>query len=71
MRLKTLSLKLKKAYDDALAVKEQTPAAQAKVAETAKALEAAKAELATAQSNLTNLQQVRAQRESELKDAKS
>ena len=63
--------KAQKAYDDALAVKEQTPAAQAKVAETAKALETAKAELATAQSNLTNLQQVRAQRESELKDAKA
>ncbi len=30
--------KLKKAYDDALAVKEQTPDAQAKVNETAKAL---------------------------------
>ena len=63
--------KAQKAYDDALAVKEQTPAAQAKVAETAKALETARAELATAQSNLTNLQQVRAQRESELKDAKA
>lgn len=63
--------KAQKAYDDALVVKEQTPAAQAKVAETAKALEAAKAELATAQSNLENLQQVRAQRESELKDAKA
>ncbi|WP_061591015.1 SEC10/PgrA surface exclusion domain-containing protein [Streptococcus parasanguinis] len=35
------------------------------------ALQAAKAELATAQSNLENLQQVRAQRESELKDAKA
>ena len=58
--------KAQKAYDDALAVKEQTPAAQAKVAETAKALETAKAE-----SNLANLQQVRAQRESELKDAKA
>lgn len=63
--------KAQKAYDDALAVKEQTPAVQAKVAETAKALEAAKAELAAAQSNLENLQQVRAQRESELKDAKA
>lgn len=63
--------KAQKAYDDALAVKEQTPAAQAKVAETAKPLETARAELATAQSNLTNLQQVRAQRESELKDAKA
>ena len=63
--------KAQKAYDDALAVKEQTPAAQAKVAETAKALETAKVELATAQSNLANLQQVRAQRESELKDAKA
>lgn len=63
--------KAQKAYDDALAVKEQTPAAQAKVAETAKALETARAELATAQSNLTNLQQVRAQRESGLKDAKA
>lgn len=60
-----------KAYDDALAVKEQTPAAQAKVDETAKALETAKAELATAKSDLANLQQVRAQRESELKDAKA
>ena len=63
--------KAQKAYDDALAVKEQTPTAQAAVAETAKALEVAKAELATAQSNLANLQQVRAQRESELKDAKA
>ena len=58
--------KAQKAYDDALAVTAQT-----KVDETAKALEAAKAELATAQSNLANLQQVRAQRESELKDAKA
>jgi len=63
--------KAQKAYDDALAVKEQTPAAQAKVVETAKALETAKDELATAKSNLANLQQVRAQRESELKDAKA
>ena len=63
--------KAQKAYDDALAVKEQTPAAQAKVDETAKALETAKAELATAKSDLANLQQVRAQRESELKDAKA
>lgn len=63
--------KAQKAYDDALAVKEQTPAAQDKVTETAKALETAKAELATAKSNLANLQQVRAQRESELKDAKA
>lgn len=63
--------KAQKAYDDALAVKEQTPAAQAKVVETAKALETAKDELATAQSNLANLQQVRAQRESELKNAKA
>ena len=63
--------KSQKAYDDALAVKEQTPAAQAKVVETAKALETAKDELATAKSNLANLQQVRAQRESELKDAKA
>lgn len=63
--------KAQKAYDDALAVKEQTPAAQAKVVETAKALETAKDELATAKTNLTNLQQVRAQRESELKNAKA
>ena len=63
--------KAQKAYDDALAVKEQTPAAQAKVVETAKALETAKDELATAKTNLANLQQVRAQRESELKNAKA
>ena len=63
--------KAQKAYDDALAVKEQTPAAQAKVVETAKALEIAKDELATAKTNLANLQQVRAQRESELKNAKA
>lgn len=63
--------KAQKAYDDALAVKEQTPVAQAKVVETAKALETAKDELATAKTNLANLQQVRAQRESELKNAKA
>ena len=63
--------KAQKAYDDALAIKEQTPSAQTEAVKTTKALETARAELATAKSNLVNLQQIRKQRESELKDAKT
>lgn len=63
--------KAQKAYDDALAVKEQTPEAQAKVNETAKALESAKAEEAMAKEHLANLKEICARCEADLKEAKA
>ena len=66
-----LLLKLKKHTMTRLRSKNKLQQLKLKVVETAKALETAKDELATAKSNLANLQQVRAQRESELKDAKA